>query len=139
MSRCFRMEVKVSKFNPKRYKDICDVLLNMWGFDPLDMPGKKDKVPKELILSGEDNLTGGKSDDEFANDLAQAVWKANGRYCEVEVISTYLEVTPPSDIHTWTKGDYQEWLATNREITNADNQDVPRSIDNHGESERLGI
>ena len=110
MSRCFRMEVKVSKFNPKRFKDICDVLLDMWEFEPMDLPGKKDKVPKILFLTGEDNLTGGKSDDEFANDLAQAVWKANGRYCEVEVISTYLEVTPPSDIHTWTKGDYQEWL-----------------------------
>jgi hypothetical protein len=38
------------------------------------------------------------------------VWTANGAYCEVEVWSTFLDITPPSDIHTWTEGDYQEWM-----------------------------
>jgi len=134
MSRYYRMEVKVSNFDPKRMKAICEALTGMWEFVPVDMPGKREKKPKIIILIGEDTLSGGKSDDEFANDLAQAVWHTNGRYCHVEVESTYLEATPPSDIHTWTKGDYKEWLlgqhmhdSTNqKEITNAINQTVSR-------------
>ena len=47
-----------------------------------------------LTASGADSLTGGESEEEFAERLSKAIWQANGGFCEVCVDATYLEELP---------------------------------------------
>ncbi len=110
MSRCFKMRVTVRRYRPERMMDICGALLAQWDFDPSEFPDKGDPPPEALDVTGVDDLGGGMADDEFATRLAQAVWVANGAYCEVEVQSTDLDAAPPSTIHGWNEDEYREWL-----------------------------
>lgn len=109
MSRAYEMKVMVRRCRPEQLRDICGALQAQWDFDPSDFPLDQKPPPAELDVSGVDNLCAGMADDEMAARLAHAVWAANGAYCEVEVWSTFLDVVPPSDVHTWNTGDYQEW------------------------------
>jgi len=110
VSRSYEYKVMVRGHKPERMSDICKALRAQWDFDPSEFPLADEAPPAELDVTGVDNLTGGLTSDEMAVRLAQAVWTANGQYCEVEVWSTFLDVVPPSDTHTWTEGDYKEWL-----------------------------
>ena len=110
MSRSFEFRVMVRGYKPERVMDICAALHTQWDFDPSDFPVKDEAPPAELDVSGVDSLYAGMAADEMADRLAHTVWVANGAYCEVEVWSTFLDVVPPSDTHTWNAGDYQEWL-----------------------------
>lgn len=106
MSRYYGMKVTVRGYQASRKDRIAEKLQELWDFEAPDV------LPDgTLELAGEDHLRAGTLDCEFAAELARTVWEANGGYCEVEVESTYLEVTPPGDIHTWNEGDYREWLA----------------------------
>ena len=111
MSRSYEYRVFVRGYQPERIMEICAALATQWDFDPSEFPLKGEAPPAELDVSGVDDLTGGMAADEMAARLAHAVWAANGAYCEFEVWSTFLDVVPPSDTHTWIEGDYQEWLA----------------------------
>ena len=106
MSRYYGMKVTVRGYQASPKGLIVEKLQELWDFEAPDV-----LQDGTLELAGEDHLTAGMLDCEFATELARAVWEANGGYCEVEVESTYLEVTPPSDIHTWSEGDYREWQA----------------------------
>jgi hypothetical protein len=110
MSRSYEMRVMVRGHKPERLGDICGALEAQWEFDPSDFPLDEMPPPAELDVSGVDHLCGGMSADEMAERLAHAVWAANGAYCGVEVWSTFLDITPPSDVYTWNAGDYQEWI-----------------------------
>ena len=110
MSRSYEMRVMVRGYKPGRLGDICGALHAQWDFDPAEFPLGEVPPPAELDVSGTDNLCGGMSADEMAGRLAHAVWAANGAYCAVEVWSTFLDVVPPSDVHTWNDGDYQGWI-----------------------------
>ena len=110
MSRSYEFKIMVRGFKRELIKEIGAALIDLWDFDPGDFPGEDEALPEQLDACGVDNLTGGTTDDEMAAQLAHAVWAANGAYCEVEVWSRFLDVVPPEDVHTWTEGDYQEWL-----------------------------
>lgn len=47
-----------------------------------------------MTLSGDGQLCGGESEDEFAERITKAIWQANGQFCSVEVCATYLEDLP---------------------------------------------
>ena len=111
MSRSYELRVSVQGYRPERRGDICGALHSQWDFNPDDFP-LEEEAPEPFTVIGVDNLNAGLSADEMAARLAQAVWAANGAYCEVEVWSTFLDLLPPSDIHTWSEGDYEEWLNT---------------------------
>ena len=100
----------VRAYKPERMSDISAALQAQWDFDPSEFPLSDEAPPAELDATGVGNLTGGMAADDMAARLAQAVWAANGAYCEVEVWSTFLDMVPPSDTHTWTAGDYEAWL-----------------------------
>ena len=110
MSRSYEFRIMVRGYKPERVMEICAALQEEWDFDPSGFPGQEETPPEELNVSGVDNLTGGLAADDMADRLAQAVWAANGAYCEVEVWSTFMDVTPPSDTHTWNADDYQAWI-----------------------------
>jgi hypothetical protein len=60
----------------------------------------------------ESNLAGGESPDEFSVRLAHAVWKALGRYVQVNVQVTYIEDAPTDDFEL-NEEDYEKWKKEN--------------------------
>ena len=61
-----------------------------------------------VLFMGEGNLTAGEGEEEFARRVRNAVWKANGEYCEVEIKCIYLD-DPPTTYHTFNEEDYKKW------------------------------
>ncbi len=59
-----------------------------------------------MRASSDGVLTGGESEEEFAERVARAVVKANGGPCEVEITATYLEDIP-TETYSFARGDYQ--------------------------------
>jgi len=64
---------------------------------------------KEISAHGQSNLCGGETEEEFAQRLTESIWKANGKFCEVEVIATYLEDLPHEN-YLFDEEDYQRFL-----------------------------
>ena len=100
MSRCYDMGVRVSGFDKKKVAEIENAAEEEWGFeDWFDYKG-------ELDANGEGNLCGGEGEDEFSRRLALAIWKANGKYCKVEVCATLLEDLP-HETYAFDEDDYK--------------------------------
>ena len=92
MSRYYRMDVEVLKYDTARMEDVVDACNGEWEFNlegPTDLIGDG-----SLRGTGEDCLYGGESPEEFAQRLSKAVWKANGGFCEVYVRCYDLENIP---------------------------------------------
>jgi hypothetical protein len=90
------MTVEITGFNPKRYDKIVQALAGVWNFDPDDhaMNDTQDGRIVKICRTGEDNLCGGMMEEEFADDLAKAVFKANGRRCQIDVAAVCMEHLP---------------------------------------------
>ncbi|MEI7435992.1 MAG: hypothetical protein WCL16_04190 [bacterium] len=110
MSRSYEFKVMVRGYETEWLSDICAALATQWGFDPSEFPLQDETPPAELNVSGVGCLTAGMTADDMAARLEQTVWVANTAYCEVEVWSTFMNVIPPADVHSWNGGDYRNWL-----------------------------
>ena len=66
-----------------------------------------------MMFDGESSLGGGTSEEEFAESLAHAIWKANAGFCSIRVIATYLEDLPYED-YDFEEDEYVEFI-TNME------------------------
>jgi len=105
MSRYYEMTVTITKSNPKRKDAIVEACLENWSFDdPCDYADGE-----SFEMSGRDNLCGGEDEKEFTDRLSEAVWKANKKYCLVEVSATYLE-NVPCEHHTRNSEDYKRLM-----------------------------
>lgn len=65
-------------------------------------------------------LGGGKSEQEFSNEVAAAVWKAFGEFVEVSVKLVYLE--SGDDTITLDASDYAVWKERQPEETDEDEE-----------------
>jgi hypothetical protein len=85
------MHVEIKNFNPLKKEWIQTAADGEWEFE-----GWWEDPNNGAFMSatGDDVLTGGEGDDEFAQRLSMAVWKANGGFCKVMVVSTYMENLP---------------------------------------------
>ena len=99
MSRHYSMTVTISGFSKAKRKAIEKAATEEWGFDDWSERGGK------LSASYDSNLCGGETEVEFAERLSVAVWRANGRFCKVEVNATYLEELP-CETHELGEDDY---------------------------------
>jgi hypothetical protein len=99
MSRAYSMTVTIDKYNKKKEAAITSAAGEEWPFE--DWTGYDGK----LVCAAEAQLCGGESEEEFAERLAKAIWRANGKFCEVEVNATYLDDLP-YEIHTMDEGVY---------------------------------
>mgnify|MGYP001184889729 CR=1 FL=1 len=111
MSRWYEMSVTVAGFNRKRKARIVAECMQEWGFGAEDFAehGRgSPEVKPVLRATARDNLCGGESEEDFADRIAGAIWKANGAYCEVTVHATYLEGLP-CGAHVRGKSHYKEW------------------------------
>jgi hypothetical protein len=87
------MVVNVRNCDFSRRKEIKEAAGREWAFDGWwDNEWHDQNV---LSASGDDNLYDADGDEgEFARRLAKAIFEANGRPCEVEVLATCLEDLP---------------------------------------------
>lgn len=92
MSKFYRMDVEVRKYDTSKMEAIVDACNGEWEFNiegPTDLIGDG-----SLRGTGESHLCSGESEEEFTQRLSKAVWKANGGFCEVYVRCCYLENIP---------------------------------------------
>ncbi len=100
MSRFYEMTVEISGHAPAKLPEIQTAATNEWPFDnwwPLD--------DGTMCASAQDYLAGGRTEEEFTEQLSVAIWRANGSFCQVVVNATYLEELP-YEVHTLDEADY---------------------------------
>ena len=108
MSRYYNMYASVSRANPDRFDTIKAAASEEWDFEDWN------EFEGTLTASADGKLCAGETDQEFAERLARAVWKANGGPCEVEVQATYLEDLPHED-YVLDEADYERIMAAPEE------------------------
>ena len=88
MSRNYNMTVVVCNPQPDRMATIREAAAEEWDFDDWH------EHRGQMFGYGEGRLGGGESEDEFADRLAKAIWRANGAACEIELRTTYVDELP---------------------------------------------
>jgi hypothetical protein len=111
MSRSYEMAVIITGFEKSRLQKIKKACRAEWDFEQDEFSVDGDaKSLRALTGHGISSLCGGESEEEFSDRLSKAVWKANGKYCGVEVQALYLDATPPSDDHVRGEDDYERLM-----------------------------
>jgi hypothetical protein len=105
MSRHYEMSVEITSFQPERTDAITAAAGEEWPFDDWN------EYEGKLTASAEDSLCGGESEEEFAERLSLAIWKANTGFCEVTVRATYLEELPYEE-HCLGEDDYTRLMTS---------------------------
>jgi hypothetical protein len=110
MSRRFEMHILVKNF--KDEDAVREAIEREWNIT--------DDWPEDggVTFMGEGNLVGGEGDDEFARRVRNAIWEANGEYCDVEIKSIYLD-DPPTEYFTFGEEDYKKWQAMRGNVTSS--------------------
>lgn len=88
MSRWYEMSVTVKGFDKAKRNEIEEAAAEEWEFDDFG------SNPNQIFSTGQSNLCGGESEEEFAKRLATAIFGANGKPCEVHVGATCLDDLP---------------------------------------------
>jgi hypothetical protein len=104
MSRSYEMQVEITGLDPSREEAVKKAAELEWSFE--SWPPYDDK----LLAYGEGRLCGGESEEEFVERLTHAIWKANGKFCPVEVRATYLDDLP-HETYNLDEGQYDEFLS----------------------------
>ena len=110
MSRYYSMSVTITGADLDRFDPIMAAASAEWGFD--DWYSQKGV----LTASGDAQLFGGETEEQFAERLTKAIWRANGGPCRVEVTATYLDELP-CESYSLGAGDYDRLMNLNRETT----------------------
>ena len=96
MSRSYAMSVEITGVEVARREQVVAACCEEWSFSPEvfdnDPPSEGDGP--SFVLFGEGALCGGEMEEEFADRLAGAVWKANAGHCQVIVRATCMEALP---------------------------------------------
>ena len=103
MSRNYEMRLEISDITPNKKAHIEETLLDFWPFDDTTY-GRKDGTTIKLCGTG--TLSGGESEEEFAEELKNLVFKLNGAGCEIMLLATYLDDLPYETYH-FCKDDYE--------------------------------
>jgi hypothetical protein len=103
MSRFYQMSVELSGHDPAKVAQVREAAEGEWPFDDWFDSGEN------LTASGQANLSGGEGEEEFAERLAAAIWRANGGFCRVSVDATYLE-NLPYETYELDESDYARLL-----------------------------
>jgi len=112
------MTVEISGHDPEKVYKIQAAAEQEWPFDDWWSSDNGD-----MQTSAKDSLCGGETEERFTERLSLAIWRANGRYCEVIVNATFLE-NLPYEIHTLDQADYERLIQPNAgETKDADQAD----------------
>ena len=107
MSRYYNMSVTLNGVNPEHVEAVKEAADLEWDFEIDDWRGEP---PGPLETHAYGNLCAGETEEEFAERLAKVIWAANGGYCSVEVVATYLEDLP-YETHSLDEDDYARLVA----------------------------
>ncbi len=118
MSRAYAMYVRIVGFDPKRKDEIIEAAKSEWNFDD-DWSEHKD----EITCNGESSLCGGESEEQFTQRLSTAIWKANKKFCTVEVNATCMEDLP-CECHTLCEETYMRLKRNGSLDEEKENEDV---------------
>ena len=119
MSSFYEMSVEVSGYDPAKVAEIQAAAEQEWPFDDWWFGGEDDAAT--MHASGQDNLCGGETEEEFTERLSLAIWRANGGYCRVSVDATYLE-NLPYETHELDEADYARLIQDDRNSSTGDAQ-----------------
>ncbi|KKM74723.1 hypothetical protein LCGC14_1397510 [marine sediment metagenome] len=105
MSRLYRMTIAVCITDEARQDNIIDAICDEWGIDYsyYDEETMRFLAIKEGHLSSE-------SEPEFVDRISQAIWKANGSYCKIDVCVTCLDDLPYEE-HSRNIDDYNQFIS----------------------------
>jgi len=102
------MTVEIKDYKARNLNKIVRTCRKEWNFAPDDFIRERtDPLKKrynKLVATAQGSLCLGEKEQEFADRLVRAIWKANGGYCYVEVHATYLE-NLPYDTYTYGEDD----------------------------------
>jgi len=104
MSRSYDMQVEITGLDPSREEAVKKAAESQWPFEGWFQDADR------LIASGTDSLCAGVGEEEFAERLTRAIWKANGTFCRVEVRATYLD-DMPHETYRFDEDQYDEFLS----------------------------
>ena len=116
MSRFYEMSVEVSEHDPAKMAQIQEAAEGEWPFDDWFDSGEN------LTASGQANLSGGETEEEFTERLSLAIWRANGGYCRVSVDATYLE-NLPYETHELEESDYARLIEAKHDQDTGETKD----------------
>jgi hypothetical protein len=108
MSRLYSMTVEIAGHDPARKGAIQLAATAEWPFEN-DWIDNGDRMQ----ASGDGQLCGGETEEEFTERLSLAVWRANGAFCEVVVDATYMEELP-HETHCLDENDYARLIKKKR-------------------------
>jgi len=107
MSRAYQIQVEVRRANLNRLAAINERCAAERFVDELTVDdGDNNSV---MIGNAIGNLFAGETEEEFANELTRAIWKANGAFCDVTVRLLHLDDLPFNVIELG-EDDYAEWI-----------------------------
>jgi hypothetical protein len=109
MSANYEMCVAITGSDPIRLGDIIAACMDEWPFEAASAGDSG----TECSLCGEGRLLGNRTESDFADRLAAAVWEANGGYCEVKVTATFLDSLPCTE-HVRGPEHYETWGAADK-------------------------
>ena len=107
MSRFYNIQLNIKGFDMDRVSQITTACKDEWSFEDMDIH-QMDTDPV-MIGDAEGNLCSGETEDEFADRISAAIWKANNGFCPITVRAMYLEDLP-YEIHERVHKHYQRWL-----------------------------
>ncbi|MCK6440326.1 MAG: hypothetical protein L6Q71_09020 [Planctomycetes bacterium] len=94
MSRRYGIVAEISGYDKSREAAIKRTLKDYWPFRTWD-----DMDTMLIAEYARCTLGEGQDEEEFVNDVAKAVWAANGGYCKVRLHMTCLD-SYPTAVHT---------------------------------------
>lgn len=100
MSIYVELEVKIGRHRAERRTAIQDSLRQSWGFDNVEEDGHV------LVARHGGNYSRDPVSEESMRRIAEGVWEANGGYCKIKVLVTYLQG------YLFKKRDYDKWRAS---------------------------
>ena len=112
MSRSYNMLVKIHGLDPEKLDNVKEAAEDEWDFHDWQEYDHENGASTSAYADG--YLAGGETEDEFAKRLARSIWAANGGYCEVEVVATYLE-NMPCETYSFDEDEYAQLQAAAEE------------------------
>jgi hypothetical protein len=102
------MAVEIRGYDKEKAGEIQEACHEEWNFEDF-WCGRAGQARSSMGTAGRDNLCGGETEDQFAERLTIAIWKANKSHCDVSVHATYLEELPYDSYH-FGKDEYEKLM-----------------------------
>ena len=106
MSSRFRINLSISKLKKEEINKIDNLVKKMWDWE--DVFSYVDKRNRNIHASGEGSFNSCLTDEEFARELAESVWKKIKRFVPVNVTATCLENLPYEE-YDFDEDRYEDW------------------------------